>query len=726
MILSEHAKGTESELDEARAALAQERRIALAAANREAEARATLGAVAEEMELLVGEIRATRRSHSYQVSSLLRALRSAPRRTASDALKWLTGTRRCGAGLLGSLRLDDPLGAVEERMRAIGTRAPPVSLRAQTEGLEAGHVILFAGVPYDDIGGGQRSAQLARALVSRLFRVTYVHAFAKEGGIVGRVHVPRLEHLCLDEVTPFEILSRARETTTVLFEVPLPRLIPYARLAWRRGIPTIFELIDDWESSLGAGWFDLGAQREFAARCTRTVATARSLVEKLRTYGAPRPEYLPNAADDAVFTNERTHLRPADLPAGDGGTLLYFGSLYGEWFAWDYVRAAAERSPRKAFVLIGDGRDAPSMPPNVHFLGLRLNESLPAYLAFVDAALIPFRPCGITDAVSPIKVFEYLFMQKPVISGALPELEGYPDVHIARDAGEFAELCATQHETSGDASDFISRNTWNVRLDRLLKLPAPKRSFSFIVLIHDNRPVIGRCLRTLLDHTRGLRAETLVVDNASSDGGAELVEEKFPGVKVIRNSRNGCSSGRNLGARHATGDCLVFLDSDQWFTSSAWCHEADELLRRNAGLGALGWAAGWFDGGPSGLEGRTVDFLPARGRQHPEMVERGFRTDVAYLGSGGMFIPRSVWKELEGFDEAYDPTCFEDTDLSFQIRRAGFELGYRDLGGIRHEAHQTTKAARRNPEYVTLLQRNGRYLREKWRDQPEYFRTLDR
>jgi GT2 family glycosyltransferase len=457
--------------------------------------------------------------------------------------------------------------------------------------------------------------------------------------------------------------------------------------------------------------------KEFIARCTVTVGTAQALVEKLTEAGAAHPQYLPNAADERIFDCYKSYERPTDYPRGFPRTLLYFGSLYGEWFAWDYLRAAAEQNRTTGFVLIGDNPGKVPMPSNVIFLGGKSNAELPAYLAAADAAMIPFAPCKITDAVSPIKVFEYLFLKKPVIATRMIELDGYPNVRQAESPAEFARLCGAVPKFDERAADeFISRNSWQSRLDQMIARDTLKRRFSFIILTHNNHRVLERCLRTLIENTRGIDSEIIVVDNCSTDGGDLMVEREFPQVRLLRNQRNGCSSGRNLGVAAATGDCLTFIDSDQWFTSAAWLYEADYILRHHPIVGAVGWAAGWLDVSRSPLGGDIVDYLPNRG-----VNVQGFRTDVAYLGTGGMFVPRRVWEQLDGFDEFYDPTCFEDTDLSFQIRRTGLLLAYRDLTGIRHQPHQTTQASGGSARYRELFARNSYYFKNKWQSHPQFF-----
>ena len=76
-----------------------------------------------------------------------------------------------------------------------------------------------------------------------------------------------------------------------------------------------------------------------------------------------------------------------------------------------------------------------------------------------------------------------------------------------------------------------------------------------------------------------------MVDNCSSDGGAEFVEKHYPDVLLLRNSVNGCSSGRNIGLQKASGKYIAFFDSDQWFMSSWGFAEAISILERDAHVG---------------------------------------------------------------------------------------------------------------------------------------------
>ena len=595
-------------------------------------------------------------------------------------------------------------------------------------------MVIFTGVPYDDVGGGQRAAQLAKSALRIGWNVIYIYLyprfdFQKQTYISSKVDIQGLFHKSIKEICPSDLYGLIDETTTVIFELPHPDLIDYLRAAKIRGIHTVFELIDDWESSLGEEWFRKEIFMEFVKWSDIVIGTAQLLVERLRKYGREDAIYLPNAANEYIFDNYKSFSKPKDYP--EGKTLIYFGSLYGEWFGWEYIQEIAIQNPNLKICLIGDApqrikNQIIASLKNIYFLGPKPIENLPSYLYHADACLLPFKPGQITDAVSPIKIFEYLFMNKPVIATKMKEILSFPNVLTSNDPKEFAQLCLSITEQKSnnqkEIDEFISKNSWFSRLQIITKIQG-RNEVSVIILVHNNRNVIERCIRSLVWNCSSYLADIIVVDNASKDGSGDFVRNTFTGVKVIRNSVNGCASGRNLGVQYATGRVLAFFDSDQWFTSGFCFEEALQILRENANIGAVSWAAGWFDLSSDTLGGPIVDYLPHRGMT-AEGLKRGFRTDVAYLGSGGMFVPRTVFEATGGFDPNFDPTAFEDTDLSFSIKKLGLELAYRDLTGIRHEAHRTTEASKRSPEYIELFRRNSDYFKYKWKEYKMFFKEL--
>jgi GT2 family glycosyltransferase len=244
---------------------------------------------------------------------------------------------------------------------------------------------------------------------------------------------------------------------------------------------------------------------------------------------------------------------------------------------------------------------------------------------------------------------------------------------------------------------------------------------SVIVLIYNNADIIGRFLQTLFEHCRCYLHEVIVVDNASTDEPLKVIS-KFPTVKYVRNAKNGCSSGRNLGVEHASSETIAFFDSDQWFTSGNGFAEAIGILTSNPSIGAVSWAAGFFRSS-SDFSGPIGENMPEWGMSGDEFIHMGYRTDFSYLATCGFFMRRKLFWETGGFDTFYDPTCFEDTDLSMKIREAGFELAYRRLSGVMHQPHQTTGASTENSKYMALFKRNHDYFKAKWSGKKHLIKT---
>jgi GT2 family glycosyltransferase/SAM-dependent methyltransferase len=677
----------------------------------------------------VSQIALTRKSRRYKFGNLLWVAKRNPLSVLVRGLFWiLRGTRRRQMGLMQALKAPDPLAAVQDALSKIQLESSRYPQPVQHGGRELGHVVIFGEWPDPKSSERQRGAELAKAFAQQFYRVTYISmregerwAASSDGA---SLDLPGVEALFADQITPASLLARSRMSSVWIFERADQDFLPFLRLAKKCNLKTVFDLTDDWENDPSARYaFSKEVLTEFVRTCDDPLGASQGLVQQLGTLGAARPILLPNAADDSVFDPYQQFRKPTDFPAGYVRNYLCHTPRHPEWMGWAPVWQAAERNPDAAFI-VQDAR-TPNAPPlgNLIFVGRKTAEEHRKFLAHCDAVLFSFSEARPAHSCAPSAVFEAIFMNKPVFCSRMQELEGFPNVHPMSSAEAFAESCSVAPSALQDTFGFVSRHSWHRRVDEILRRRPPNRKFSFIILNRNNQPVIGRCLETLLFHTRSVNCEVIVVDNASTDGSDRWVEEKFPDVKLIRNTKNGCSCGRNLGVAASSGDTLVFLDSDTWFTSCGFLHEADHALTENPWIGSLGWSAGWFDLSLNALGGPIVDYLPRRGA-NVETDRVGFRNDIAFLSTCGMFVPRTVWNCLDGFDEAYDPTCFEDTDLSFQVLREGFSIAFRDLCGICHQPHQTTRASAQSDAYMALFKRNSDYFRKKWSDHPHFFKEL--
>ena len=88
-------------------------------------------------------------------------------------------------------------------------------------------------------------------------------------------------------------------------------------------------------------------------------------------------------------------------------------------------------------------------------------------------------------------------------------------------------------------------------------------SLAIIIVTYNSKDEIGMCLESLVGHTEPFPTTITVVDNASSDGTAAFVRQRFPAVQVIEAGGNlGFSRANNLGIRATTSDYVLLLNPD--------------------------------------------------------------------------------------------------------------------------------------------------------------------
>jgi UDP-galactopyranose mutase len=163
----------------------------------------------------------------------------------------------------------------------------------------------------------------------------------------------------------------------------------------------------------------------------------------------PNIHPFPSSVDRAHFAKARTKLpEPADQAALPSPRLGFYG-VVDERMDLDLIARLADARPQWSIVIVGpvvkiDPADLPQRP-NLHYLGGKTYDELPAYLAGWDVALMPFAINESTRFISPTKTPEYLCAGRPVVSTPIVdvvrhygELEG---VGIAADADAFVAAC---------------------------------------------------------------------------------------------------------------------------------------------------------------------------------------------------------------------------------------------------------------------------------------------
>jgi GT2 family glycosyltransferase len=194
--------------------------------------------------------------------------------------------------------------------------------------------------------------------------------------------------------------------------------------------------------------------------------------------------------------------------------------------------------------------------------------------------------------------------------------------------------------------------------------------------------------------------ETLVVDNASADGTADLVAEQFPDVRLVRSPTNlGFAAGTNLAASHASGDFLLLLNPDAALSPGA-LGTLLRLLAEQPRAAAVGPALVYADGRQQdsafcfpGLVQVGLDLFPISRLSGSRLNGRVRSPDAAVridhpLGAC-MLIRRRAWEDVGPLDEGYF-MYVEEVDWCRRARRQGWEIWHAPRAMVRHRAGAAT------------------------------------
>ncbi|MBK1699962.1 glycosyltransferase family 2 protein [Thiococcus pfennigii] len=214
---------------------------------------------------------------------------------------------------------------------------------------------------------------------------------------------------------------------------------------------------------------------------------------------------------------------------------------------------------------------------------------------------------------------------------------------------------------------------------------------SVVIVSFNTRELLAECLTTLAARAGTVSYEVIVVDNASRDGSADLVAERFPEAVLIRSERNlGFAAANNLGFAAARGRFLVLLNSDAFLEPQA-LERAVAHMEANprAGLGGarlIGRDGAWQPAArrfPSPLrEFLTLSGLAARyprsrffGQLDRTWADPLAPAAVDWVPGAFAILPRDLIARIGAFDEAFF-LYYEEVDLCRRIRAAGLEVWY--------------------------------------------------
>lgn len=458
------------------------------------------------------------------------------------------------------------------------------------------------------------------------------------------------------------------------------------------------------------------------------VVVTSSWLESALSGRAKQISVVRNAGEYAFFSNAPRKV----FRDPDGRRIIgYYGAI-AAWFDLALVEQVARAYPDVLVLLIGADTTGAAQHlasvPNVRLEGEVPYTDLPYWLHSFDVCLLPFRVIDLTLATNPVKVYEYLAAGKPVVAVDLPEMTQFEGlVRTARDRPGFVAavgqaLDEPQMEFVARRKAFAAGQSWEHRaaaLDQAVAaISEPK--ISVIVLTYNNLAFTQACLCSIEAYSDYPNLEIIVVDNASMDGSPEWLQEwqHEPSPvghvrRLILNERNlGFSAGNNVGLLAASGEFLIVLNNDTYVTPG-WVRTLCAHFRRDASLGLVGPVTNnigneaCVDMAYSSMT-EMIAQATAYTRARPG-VNFPIRTAAFFC----VAMPRALFEQVGGMDEAFGIGFFEDDDYCRRVERAGFGIACAEDVFVHHHLSASFDNMKAD-EKRELFERNKQTYEAKW------------
>ncbi len=221
-------------------------------------------------------------------------------------------------------------------------------------------------------------------------------------------------------------------------------------------------------------------QKELIKRAGFVLATSKSLFEWAAEVRSENLYYLPNGVSRLFF--EPSAEKPNDFPSCDRPVVVYAGTI-DDRFDLETFYYAVQKMDNLHFLLIGPlsvnklkpGLKALQKMQNFTWLGPKKHEILPHYLQRCSTGIIPFHMNEKTEAVNPIKYYEYLASGLPVVASPMRELvETRGPLYTYGSPNQFCsallEAVHNQERERASLRDFALEHTWEKRFEEVINI----------------------------------------------------------------------------------------------------------------------------------------------------------------------------------------------------------------------------------------------------------------
>ncbi len=238
---------------------------------------------------------------------------------------------------------------------------------------------------------------------------------------------------------------------------------------------------------------------------------------------------------------------------------------------------------------------------------------------------------------------------------------------------------------------------------------------AIVILNWNGKDLLNKFLPSVIKHSS--KANIYLADNASTDDSVSFVKAAFPTINIIQNNENGgYSRGYNLALKNINEEIICLLNSDIEVTEN-WLEPILDTFKSELNTAIIqpklldynrrdyfeyaGAGGGFIDRlGYPYCRGRVFNTIEKDQGQYNDIA------DIFWSSGACLFIRNSVFKELNGLDEAYF-AHMEEIDLCWRTKNLGYNIRYVGTAAVYHVGGATLKNS--HPKKTYLNFRNSLY-----------------
>ncbi|EHK2407204.1 glycosyltransferase [Clostridium perfringens] len=253
-----------------------------------------------------------------------------------------------------------------------------------------------------------------------------------------------------------------------------------------KGFKVIYDFVDELSSEI-SGYNITSKMIEDHEKLLRdkenvlVVSTAKKLKDIANKFRGENENNIlaPNAVNLEDFKNHGNEIGEKIQPIVNKRKPIigYYGAL-AKWFDYKLIEQLAKEREDYEIVLIGmdyDGSyDQSNLKDysNISYLGMIDYKDLINYSRYFDVCIVPFIKNDITDSTSPLKIFEYMALEKPIVTTDINECKNYESCLVSKDYDEFIKNIDKALKLEVNVKEYFSilrreseENTWNNRAE---------------------------------------------------------------------------------------------------------------------------------------------------------------------------------------------------------------------------------------------------------------------